>query len=146
MSVSADCLACTHVRKVVSDAISTQQEIVLNMIVPRHQRFALMAMSDRNVLQDVVLNFKLAEKHFKFDELLCLPCTKADIEQRLASLGSAPLYLSEDNYVDLDDETAFERVSASGWKLFEGMNKVVEWADPFESAIDSDSASRWDFE
>lgn len=129
----AECLECTHVRKTVSDALATQEEIVLNALMPRAQRLVVMTMSDKNVFQDFILSFRSAEKVFDFSNLLCLSCTRDEVRARLQASGAASLDLSMDEYIDLDEETAFERVSASGWRRYEdlaqSMNKVVQWGD-----------------
>lgn len=138
--MSTECIGCLHTRKVVSDALAVQEEIILSHFAPAHTRFVFQSMTDRNVISELILQFRASSKLFGFDNILCLACTRDEVAQRIAAAGQRSLDF--DTHYSNEAESAYERVESRSWEVFADLNKAVVWDD--EPVAHSES--RWETE
>ncbi len=111
------CMHCEHLRFVVSQAIATQEEVVLSQFVPAYQRPFYATSVTPNLITDFILHFKTASACFKFDEVVCFECTRDDVMSRLQKLNDEDFVLSLEDMAGAS-ESAEERVTRRGWELF----------------------------
>lgn len=137
---NVDCIGCLHARKIVSDALATQEELVLSHFAPAHTRFVFQTATDRNVISELIIQFRNLSKLFEFNNIMCLACTRDEVAQRIAAAGQRSVDF--DTHYSNEAETAYERVETRGWEIFADMNKAVAWSD--EPVVES--SSRWDTE
>ncbi len=137
---NVDCIGCLHARKIVSDALATQEELVLSHFAPAHTRFVFQTATDRNVISELIIQFRNLSKLFEFNNIMCLACTRDEVAQRIAAAGQRSVDF--DTHYSNEAETAYERVETRGWEIFADMNKAVAWSD--EPVVQS--SSRWDTE
>lgn len=138
--MSTECIGCLHTRKVVSDALAVQEEIILSHFAPAHTRFVFQSMTDRNVISELILQFRASSKLFGFDNILCIACTRDEVAQRIAAAGQRSLDF--DTHYSNEAESAYERVESRSWEVFADLNKAVVWDD--EPVAHSES--RWETE
>ena len=138
---TVDCVGCLQTRKVVSDALATQEEIILSHFAPAHTRFVFQTTMDRNVISELIIQFRNMSKLFDFSTIMCLACTRDEVAQRIASAGQASIDF--DTHYSNEAETAYERVESRGWEIFADMNKAVAWSD---EPVINNPASRWETE
>lgn len=141
---SIECIGCLHARKVVSDALATQEEAILNHFAPAHTRFVFQTLTDRNVISELILQFRNTSKLFDFSNLMCLGCTRDEVAQRIASAGQS--MVDFDTHYSNEAESAYERVETRGWEIFADLNKSVSWGDEPVDVNHDVPASRWDTE
>lgn len=138
---TVDCIGCLHARKVVSDALATQEEIVLNHFAPAHTRFVFQTSTDHNVISELILQFRNISRVFDFSNIMCLACTRDEVAQRIAAAGQRSIDF--DTHYSNEAETAYERVESRGWEIFADMNKAVAWGD---EPVVNNPDSRWETE
>jgi hypothetical protein len=139
--MSTECIGCLHTRKVVSDALATQEEVILSHFAPAHTRFVFQSMTDRNVISELILQFRSSSKLFSFDNLMCLSCTRDEVAQRIAAAGQRSLDF--DTHYSNEVESAYERVETRSWEVFADLNKSVKWSD---DPVVNNPDSRWETE
>ncbi len=139
--MSTECIGCLHTRKTVSDALAVQEEMILNHFAPAHTRFVFQTLTDRNVISELILQFRATSSLFNFDNLMCLACTRDEVAQRIAAAGQRSLDF--DTHYSNEAESAYERVETRSWELFADLNKSVVWAD---EPVVNNPESRWETE
>ncbi len=116
-----DCVACMHVRKVAVDALSAQEELVLGAIAPRHTRGVFRSLTDSNTITNLVIRFDQVAREMSLDNLLCLDCTKQEVQQLIASNGDAKVDF--ESFTGEEDIVAFEKVASRRWEIYTEVNR-----------------------
>lgn len=116
-----ECVACLHVRKVAVDALSAQEELVLGAFAPRHTRGVFRSLTDSNTITNLVVRFDQVAREMSLDGLLCLECTKLEVQQMVAASGDAKVDF--ESFTGEEDILAFEKVASRRWEIYTQVNR-----------------------